>query len=326
MKMNNVKNMFISNFGQDLEIVKEVGERLNSIKTTGYFAGTNNTKIYYEKFIVENEKGSIVISHGFSECLEKFTELIYYYTELGYSVYGVEHRGHGRSSNLNLKEKSQVHIDKFDYYVEDLKIFMDTIVKKKGKSVFLYAHSMGGAIGTLFLEKYDGYFEKAVLSAPMMEINTGDFKESSAYLLSKLFILVGKGKNYIFGQGPYEGSYNLEESATSSHYRYKRLLDVVNENEELQRSGGSFKWINEAIKATRNLKKKENIEKIKIPVLLFQAGKDTFVNDEGHNVFCENANNCKKIRFDNGKHELYFESDEILVPYLNEVVKFYNEF
>ena len=28
-----------------------------------------------------------------------------------------------------------------------------------------------------------------------------------------------------------------------------------------------------------------NIKKIQIPILLFQSGKDTFVNDEGHNTF-----------------------------------------
>ena len=102
--MNEVTNIFCSNYGQDEDIIKEVERKLNVKKESGYFKGCNNISIYYEKFIVENEKGSIVISHGFTECLEKFTELIYYFTEMGYSVYGLEHRGHGRSSNLNLKE------------------------------------------------------------------------------------------------------------------------------------------------------------------------------------------------------------------------------
>ena len=85
---------------------------------------------------------------------------------------------------------------------------MDEVVKKKGESVFLFAHSMGGGIGALFLEKYQEYFEKAVLSSPMMEINTGNYSENMAYLISKFFIYVGKGNNYIFGQGPFNGEYN----------------------------------------------------------------------------------------------------------------------
>ena len=232
--MDLMKDIFCSNYGQDLEVVKNVEEKINSIKYSGYFNGTDNVEIYYEKFIVKNEKGSIVISHGFTECLEKFSELIYYLTELGYSVYGIEHRGHGRSSSLNEKEKTQVHIEAFDYYIEDLKCFMDKIVNKKGKSVYLFAHSMGGAIGTLFLEKYQGYFEKAVLSSPMMEINTGNYSENMVYCISKFFTMIGKGRKYIFGHGPFKGEYNLEESATSNKYRYSRHLEVLRNTEVLQ--------------------------------------------------------------------------------------------
>lgn len=223
----------------------------------------------------------------------KYTELIYYFTEMGYSVYGLEHRGHGRSSNLNFKEKSQIHIDSFDYYIEDLKIFMDEVVKKKGESVFLFAHSMGGGIGALFLEKYQEYFEKAVLSSPMMEINTGNYSENMAYLISNSLYMLENVIIIFLDNGPFNGEYNLEESATSNQYRYSRHLNALRANEVLQRNGGSFKWINEAIKATRKLKKEENIKKIQIPILLFQSGKDTFVNDEGHNTFRKYAKNCK---------------------------------
>ena len=167
-----------------------------------------------------------------------------------------------------------------------------------------------------------------IFSGKKQESYTGfssDYSENMAYLISKFFIYVGKGNNYIFGQGPFNGEYNLEESATSNQYRYSRHLNALRANEVLQRNGGSFKWINEAIKATRKLKKEENIKKIQIPILLFQSGKDTFVNDEGHNTFRKYAKNCKFVRFDNGKHELYFENDDILEPYLKEIVKFYNE-
>ena len=232
MVESSLNEIFISEENYADEMQQVVEPYLSNLEENGYIEGQEGIDIFYKKYILEDAVGSIVISHGFTECLEKFTELIYYFTEMGYSVYGLEHRGHGRSSNLNLKEKSQIHIDSFDYYIEDLKIFMDEIVQKKGNSVFLFAHSMGGAIGTLFLEKYQEYFEKAVLSSPMMEINTGSYSENMAYLISKFFIAIGKGKNYIFGQGPFNGEYNLEESATSNKYRYSRHLNVLRENSD----------------------------------------------------------------------------------------------
>ena len=74
--MNEIANIFCSNYGQDEEIIRYVERKLNTKKESGYFKGCNNINIYYEKFIVQDEKGIIVISHGFTECLEKYTELI----------------------------------------------------------------------------------------------------------------------------------------------------------------------------------------------------------------------------------------------------------
>lgn len=320
--METIKNGIYSNYGYNEEDVEQVKISINKIKKDGYFKGCNNLNIYYQVFSVINEKGRIVISHGFSECIEKYNELIYYFTEMGYSVYAIEHRGHGRSGSFGKKHKSQISIDKFEYYVEDLRIFLDTIVVGKDVDLYLYAHSMGGAIGTMFLEKYCGYFKKAILSAPMMDINTGEYHKAISYLISQIYINIGKGKEFLFGQGPFEGKYDLESSGTSNMYRYKNHLDYLNKDEELQRCGGSFKWLNESLKATKEILKKRNIEKINIPILFFQAGRDTFVKEKGQNKFCEIANMCKKIRFENGKHELYMEDDEIMIEYLKNISEF----
>lgn len=320
--MNEKSNKFIYNYGCNKEIVEDIREKLRKIKEAGYFVGKNSANIYYEKYSIENEKGRVVILHGFSECIDKFTEMIYYFTEMGYSVYAIEHRGHGRSGSLSNIHKSQVNIDKFIYYVEDLKIFLDRIVAKKDSDLYLYAHSMGGAIGTMFLEEYSGYFKKAILSAPMMEIKTGDFPKWVSYIISSVYIAVGNGNNYLFGQGPFDGKYDLEGAGTSNKYRYENHLEELKSNEEIQRSGGSFKWIFQSLKASDKIIKKENVQKINIPILLFQAGKDTFVKDRGQNKFCERARNCKKVRFENAKHEIFGENDEILLEYLKIIKEF----
>lgn len=320
--MNEKSNKFIYNYGCNKKIVEDIREKLRKIKEAGYFAGKNSANIYYEKYSIENEKGRIVILHGFSECIDKFTEMIYYFTEMGYSVYAIEHRGHGRSGSLSNIHKSQVNIDKFIYYVEDLKIFLDRIVAKKDSDLYLYAHSMGGAIGTMFLEEYSGYFKKAILSAPMMEIKTGDIPKWVSYIISSVYIAVGNGNNYLFGQGPFDGKYDLEGAGTSNKYRYENHLEELKSNEEIQRSGGSFKWIFQSLKASDKIIKKENVQKINIPILLFQAGKDTFVKDRGQNKFCERARKCKKVRFENAKHEIFGENDEILLEYLKIIKEF----
>ena len=151
-------------------------EKSNVIYEDGFFMGKNEIKIFYRSFEVDNSKSVIVISHGFCESSDKYREFIKLLNKNNYSVYIMEHRGHGRSGRLGI-DNSQINVENFNYYVEDLKTFLDSIVvpNLNNRKLYLYAHSMGGAIGALFLEKYNSYFEKAILNCPMMEIDTGKY-------------------------------------------------------------------------------------------------------------------------------------------------------
>ena len=69
--------------------------------------------------------------------------------------------------------------------------------------------------------------------------------------------------------------------------------------------------------------KKKNAECVKIPILLFQAGKDTFVKPGGQNKFSKYAKDCKLVRIEESKHDTYNERDKIFEPYINQVIDFY---
>ncbi|MDO5040187.1 alpha/beta fold hydrolase [Clostridium sp.] len=320
--MNGSKIKYFNNYGSSEKDIKESTTLLNSVKEIGYFKGENNKDIYYEKYILPDEKGKIVISHGFTEFLGKYEEIIYYFLKNGYSVFGLEHRGHGRSGCFGKIDKTQVTVEKFDYYIEDLKKFLDEIVKGSPENTYLYAHSMGGAIGCIFLERYNGYFKKAILSTPMFKIKTGKISNKLAKLISGTMVRVGKGEDFIFGQKCFDEKFDLESAATSNEHRYRNYHNKLIENAELRRGGGSFTWLSESIKATEYLIDRENISNIDVPILLFQAGRDDFVEAEGHNKFNELCKNCNLVRFDNGKHELYLEMDEILHEYLDIIFNF----
>ena len=137
----------------------------------GYFRSYDNARIHYYAIKHENEKGVIVISHGFCDFFYKYHEMSYYFYELGYSVYFIDHRGHGYSQRMT-SDISKVYIQSYKQYVDDLKCFMDKIVTRRSTSdnYILFAHSMGGAIGAMFLEMYPQYFKRAVLSSPLMKM------------------------------------------------------------------------------------------------------------------------------------------------------------
>ena len=161
---------------------------------SGYFPVDEHTSLYYEYYLADHANGSIVISHGFAESLEKYKEVTYYFLLNHYHVFLIDHRGHGHSSREE-EDISKVHVSHFSDYAADLHSFLQTIAfPVSGKLPFyLYAHSMGGAIGALFLETYPNFFSKAVLSAPLLRMNTGSIPAWTAFLISAVMKQVGKG-------------------------------------------------------------------------------------------------------------------------------------
>ncbi|WP_243139870.1 alpha/beta fold hydrolase [Romboutsia faecis] len=291
----------------------------------GFFKGKNDLNIYYKSYEVKNIIATIVISHGFCESVEKYYEIINIFNKNDFSVFALDHRGHGKSGRLGI-DNNQINVEKFNYYVEDLRSFLDVIVESKlnNNKLFLFAHSMGGGIGALFLEQYNNYFNAAVLSCPMMEIDTGKYPSFISKIITKVFCIAGIGDKYILGHGPFNKNFNDHDSkfdSSSRHYKYRNRQQ---ECEYLQTSGGSFNWLNESFKATRKIVKKKNAQCVNIPILLFQAGKDTFVRSGGQNKFSRYAKDCRLVRIENAKHEIYNERDEILDNYIYQIIEFYN--
>ncbi|WP_244834717.1 alpha/beta hydrolase [Clostridium sp. BJN0001] len=308
-------------------IKNKVEPYLKKFRNSGYLKINDKIKLYYETFILKKPKASIVISHGNWESVEKYKELIYYFLREGYSVFFVEHRGYGRSGFLGKVDKCQVYVDNFDSYVDDFKKFIDDVVKKsiKNEDLFLYAHSMGGTIAVRFLEKYTDYFKCAVLNAPMLMMETGSVPVKVASILSSLNVKLKKGGRYVINQKPYEDKYDFENASTTSKGRYDYLYKCTSSNEQLHRGGISYGWLNAATNMTSKIISDKNVKKIKIPILMFQAGHDTLVREKGQMKFIKSSKTCLSIKIEDAKHSIFIEKDSILKPYMEKVFKFYEQ-
>ena len=145
----------------------DICRRLDDCRVSGYFTGQEDAQIYYEYFPVEQARGSVVLLHGMSEFTKKHYELAYYLMEQGYSVFLCDHRGHGLSQRLT-DRIDLIHVDRFSDYALDLDIFMQEIVLPNAvQPLYLYGHSMGGAISLFYLADHPGIFRKAVVSSPL---------------------------------------------------------------------------------------------------------------------------------------------------------------
>ena len=287
------------------------------------YSKEDNHRIYYEYFDNENEKGTIVILHGFSEFVNKYNEVAYYFLKQNYDVYLIEHFGHGFSERNIEEDLSKVDVEDFSVYTTDLNQLMEEVViPLQGKdNLFMFAHSMGGGIGTRYLELYPEVFKAAILSSPMNEINLGWPPEWLAKFISGSAIIFNSGTNYAMGQS----SFNSEEeftpyAASSSQARYSYYFNKRVENEYYQTYGATYNWINSAIKATRDMVR--DAEKIQIPVLLFQAENDYLVKANGQLEIASLAKDVNVVFVPGSNHEIFNSSNDIVKPYFATIFAF----
>ncbi|MBR6472874.1 MAG: alpha/beta hydrolase, partial [Firmicutes bacterium] len=247
---------------------------VDSRTESGTFERVPGEYIYYEHYKAEEPKGVIVISHGFTESVKKFTESVYYMLQAGYEVWGLDHRGHGRSIRL-IDNPHIVHAENFDDYVLDLVYFTEELVKPASGDLplYLYCHSMGGCIGARTIAEYQHLFDKAVLSSPMLGLNFGRVPVGLVYAVATIMGIGERRKNAFGSDGSFDPEPDFENSSGSSECRYYYYFNKTLEDPYIQTCAPSIQWGKEAAKACSYVFTEADM--IKIPVLLCQAGADT---------------------------------------------------
>ncbi|KQO75960.1 alpha/beta fold hydrolase [Rhizobium sp. Leaf262] len=301
------------------------------------FTGLGGVRIAAMAFPRSDSSAGIVISIGYGESYIKYREVIYDLWNAGFQIYILDHRGQGFSDRLVLPDTKQQYdpsaikrahdlgyVEQFGDYVEDLKTFVDETAKPANRRLFLVGYSMGGAIGSLYLETYSSDFSGAVFTAPMHQPDLSPIPNMACWLFR-----FGAPKNYVWGRGPFALSkdFDPDRSSTSSRVRYEIIKrDEFIRHPETQLGGPSFNWVYEScLAANRSVR---NAEKIRTNVLIIQAGDDRLVKASGQRKFCTLLNAarpgaCRLIRLDGAKHELLIERDEYRQVVLDEMIDFF---
>ena len=280
--------------------------------TEKYLEREEGKPIYCVRYKVRFPKGTVLISHGFTENLEKYQEVIYYFLKKKYQVYFLEHCGHGRSYRL-VDDMSLVHVDTYERYVEDFLFVARKIRKKHGRKPFyLFAHSMGGGIGVAATSREPWLFDKLVLSSPMIRPAFGSMAWHDVKVITEAFCKAGRSEDYVIGKKPFTGPKAFEFSSgvcevQHDYYQTKRV-----ENSLLQTTAPSYGWLQAAIEL-HDFLQKEAWKGIRVPVLMFQAERDQLVSNKEQERFLikvRNAGNkdAKLVRVPKTKHET-FNSD-----------------
>lgn len=111
-------------------------------------------------------RGVIVLVHGLKDHSRKYVEFADRLVAAGYEVFAFDLRGHGRSAGPRVAPAQWLH------YTDDLgRLLRAVAARTPGRKLFLFGHSMGGAIATLAALHHQHQLAGLILSAPALAID-----------------------------------------------------------------------------------------------------------------------------------------------------------
>jgi lysophospholipase len=341
----------------------EAACRQHADMTRGAFAGAQGVTIHYRLYQHRNPtRGSVIISAGRTEGLALYQETIVDLVRNGYSVYIHDHRGQGFSQRLLESDTTIGHVDEFEHYVQDLASFINGPVNAAhgpdGAPLFLLAHSMGGAVASLYLEgPHDKRIAAAALVTPMMEpwVASGS-QPGLATRLADTYCEqystrhrgpLGRWLSQRYAQGgPFDDEYATQRLAppdapndlTHSALRFTRHWDTRDQarcvgedcgSAHAKVGGVSYRWFNQACMASQQARGPAAAN-ITVPVLLLQGENDTVVKPAAQKEFCRHLNEANGSGYCVGRtvvqarHAILIESDTYRLPAMASVLGFFD--
>lgn len=302
---------------------------------TSSIMGKDNLRLSAIRFTAPDHDKAILVVNGRLETYLKYQELAYDLFLQGYDVFLFDHRGQGLSDRL-LPDPQKGYVRHFSDYVSDMKTVRDQLFTQaeqaRGKPYLqrdLLAHSMGGAISSLYLARYPHDFTAAALSAPMHGIlfPMPMWQVKTLTTVAKLFTRYDQG--YAPSTGPYLATPFAGNDLTHSQPRYQWFRDLYAAHPQVQLGGPTLHWIGESVQGAEQAIAQAGT--ITTPLLLLQGSEDTVVDNKAHRVFCQAMKRAghpcatgAPVTISGAHHELLFEQDPLRVEALQQVLHFFS--
>jgi lysophospholipase len=258
-------------------------------------------------------KADLLLLNGRTEFMEKYAETIGELNGRGFTVFSFDWRGQGLSSRA-LANRHKGHVEDFSQYLADLDRFVAQVVclRRQGSLIAL-AHSMGGHLLLRYLHEHPKMVDRAVLSAPMIDIATFPLPR----ILARWLVQWGQNFGWEKRFAPGSGNWSLSPAQfpgnrlTSDRGRFMDEIRAVSQNPELALGGVTYQWLAASFRSIALLAAPGYPEGIQTPVLMLSAGADQVVCNRAQKALARRLPHCRFAAIPGSRHEILKERDAI---------------
>lgn len=257
-----------------------------------------------------NRKGTVCVFTGRSEQIEKYFETVRDLRDRGFAVAMIDWRGQGHSSR-RLRDPRKGYVRDFSDFEIDVETFVQQVVLPDcPPPFFALAHSMGGTVMLRTAHAGKRWFDRMVLSAPMIDL-PGRTTSFPVRALLKTMRLLGQGGRYVpggrdrlTGLDPF-----INNPLTSDPVRYARNAAILEEDPTLGLASPTVAWADTAFRAMHRFKRTNYPSEIRQPILMLAASNDAVVSTAAIEEFAYHLRAGSHLVIAGAKHEILQEQD-----------------
>lgn len=256
-------------------------------------------------------RGTMCLLEGRGDFIERYFETIEDLQSRGFAVAILDWRGQG-GSERQLSNPNRGYIRSFRGYDTDLAAFMnDVVLPDCPPPYFALAHSTGANV-LLRAMRTHNWFERVVLSAPLIELAAMRLPRRLIRLVARLMSLCGLGWMFIPGMArrrvlPEDFSASV---CTSDRRRFLRDCRTLEAAPHLGLGGATCGWLDAALTAMSELARMPSATSLRTPVLIIAAGNDRLVSTEAALQFARRTRGVAAVVIKGARHEPLMERDE----------------
>jgi alpha-beta hydrolase superfamily lysophospholipase len=129
-----------------------------------FFQSRDGTQLHEQTWPAQGTPlASVVIIHGYGEHIARYDETGRALAAAGFSVRGLDLRGHGQSSGV------RGYCDRFDQYLDDVDAIV-TRARAEGLPLFILAHSFGALVAPFYVLAHPGSVAGLVVTSPFWKL------------------------------------------------------------------------------------------------------------------------------------------------------------